>query len=764
MTWMPRTPFPSSTTTSFRTCPLCEATCGLEVTVADGEVVRIRGDKEDVFSRGFICPKGSTLKQLHEDPDRLRSPLVKRDGSWQEVSWPEAFAEVERLLLPIIETHGRDAVAIYLGNPSAHNIEANVFVGHLIGALGTGWRYSASTVDQMPKHVSAGLMFGHPISIPIPDVDRTDYLLMLGANPFASNGSLFTAPDLPGRLRALRARGGKLVVVDPRRSKTAEESDEYLAIRPGTDALFLLALANVLFADNLVDLGSVGAWVDGVDAVAEVADRYPPERVAAICGIDAPTIRRVAHELAAAPTAAVYGRIGTCTQEFGTLASWLVDVLNVLTGNLDRPGGAMFPKPVAGSPNSEGSPGAGRGFRAAGSRRTRVRGLPSVMGEFPVATLAEETDTPGEGRLRALITVAGNPVLSTQNGARLDAALPQLDCLVCVDIYLNETTRHADVILPPPSPLSRAHYDLLLYRLAIRHVANWSPATFEPADGELAEWRILLHLAAIAAGQRGATEADIDALDDQILAATVQRAVTSPSSRIAHRDPEDVFDLLSSSGRRGAARHLDLLLRAGPYGDHFGTEPDGVSLDLLEANPHGIDLGAMQPRLPEVLRTRSGRIELAPEPLLDDVGRLDAWVDTDAARRADGRLVLVGRRDLRSNNSWMHNVEVLVKGKERCTLHLHPSDASRLSLVDGKPARVTSRVGSVTIPVEVTDAIMPGVVSIPHGWGHAVEGVRLDVAGRRPGVNSNLLADEAVLDVPSGNAVLSGIPVTVEPV
>jgi anaerobic selenocysteine-containing dehydrogenase len=772
---MPRTPFPSSTTTTYRTCPLCEATCGLEVTVSGREVLRIRGDQEDVFSHGFICPKGSTLKQLHEDPDRLRAPLVKRNGQWAEVSWDEAFAEVERRLLPVIEAHGRDAVAIYLGNPTAHNIEANVYVAHLIAALGTGHRYSASTVDQMPKHVSAGLMFGHPISIPIPDVDRTDYLLMLGANPFASNGSLFTAPDLPGRLRALRRRGGRLVVVDPRRTKTAEESDEHVAIRPGTDALFLLAVAHVVAADGLVDPGPAGAWIDGLEAVLDVVRRFPPERVEAACGIDASTIRRLAHELAGAPSAAVYGRIGTCTQEFGTLASWLVDVLNVLTGNLDRPGGAMFPRPVAGSPNTEGPPGTGRGFRAGGSRQTRVRGLPSVLGEFPVATLAEEIDTPGEGRIRALVTVAGNPVLSTQNAARLDAALAQLDCMVCVDIYLNETTRHADVILPPPSPLARGHYDLLLYRLAIRHVANWSPPTFELADGEMAEWRILLRLAAIAAGAGASaagapsppeTEADalVDALDDQLLSAAVHRAVSAPSSRIAGCDPDAIVAELSGEGRRGPARHLDLLLRAGPYGDRFGDEPGGVSLAVLEANPHGIDLGPMAPRLPEVLRTRSGRIELAPDALLADLDRLETWLDGDAARREEGRLLLVGRRDLRSNNSWMHNVDVLVKGKERCTLHLHPADAQQLQLVDGKPARVTSRVGSVTIPVEVTDAIMPGVVSIPHGWGHAVDGIRLDVAGRRPGVNSNLLADEAVLDVPSGNGVFSGIPVTVEAV
>jgi anaerobic selenocysteine-containing dehydrogenase len=746
-------------TTSYRTCPLCEATCGLEVTVRGQEIVRIRGDRDDVFSHGFICPKGSTLKQLHEDPDRLRSPMVKRDGVWSEVSWDEAFVEVERRLLPVIEAHGRDAVAVYIGNPTAHNLDANLYTGQLIAALGTEHRYSASTVDQMPKHVSAGLMFGTAISIPVPDVDHTDYLMILGANPFASNGSLMTAPDLPGRLRDLRARGGRIVVVDPRRTKTATEADEHVAIRPGTDALFLMAMVHTLFADDLVSPGPLAEWMVGIDELQAAAGPFPPERVAPACGVAAADIRRLARELAAAPTAAVYGRIGTCTQEFGTVASWLVDVLNALTGNLDRRGGALFPLPAAGSPNTEGPSGSGRGFKLRGIRRTRVRNLPSVLGEFPVATLAEEIDTPGDGRIRALITVAGNPVLSTPNSDRLDAALASLDCMISVDIYLNETTQHADVILPAPSPLAKGHFDLLLYRLAIRNVANWSPPTFEPDTGEVPEWQTLLRLAAIAQGL--GAHADVDALDDQILSTAVRRAVGSETSRVSGRDADALVVELSRAGRRGPARMLDFLLRSGPYGDRFGEQPEGLTLDRLVAHPHGIDLGPLEARVPEVLRTLSGRIELAPEPLLEDLGRLEDSLDRP---HADDELLLVGRRDLRSNNSWMHNLDVLVKGKERCTVHVHPDDAIRLNVEDGKTARITSRVGTIELPVEVTDAIRPGVVSIPHGWGHDHQGTNLRVAARRPGANTNVLTDESIVDVLSGNGVLSGIPVSIEPV
>jgi anaerobic selenocysteine-containing dehydrogenase len=741
----------SATRTVYRTCPLCEATCGLELHLRDREVTLVRGDRDDVFSHGYLCPKGTAIKALESDPDRIRAPQLRRGDTWTAIGWDDAFAEVERGLTRVIDSHGRDAVALYIGNPNAHNLSGLLYNRVLIQALGSSNVYSASTVDQMPKHVSAGLMFGGALSVPVPDVDRTDYLLMLGANPFASNGSLMTAPDLPGRLRALRARGGKLVVVDPRRSKTAEEADEHLFIRPGTDAQFLFAVVHTLFAERLVSPGRLAEHVNGLAEVERLARDFAPEAVAPVCGIDAATIRRTANELAAAPRAAVYARIGTCTQEFGTLASWLVDVCNTLTGNLDREGGAMFTKPATGGANTGGAPGAGRGVRF-GRRHSRVRGLPEVFGELPVVCLAEEIDTPGEGQVRGMITVAGNPVVSTPDSRRLDRALASLDFMVSVDIYRNETTRHAQVILPPEGILARSHYDLALYSLAIRNVANYSPPLVDLESGEVPEWEILLRLAAIASGQGAG--ADPAALDDFVVAGLVDKAVRRSHSNVEGRDPAELLEALSA--RRGPERVLDLMLRTGPYGDGFGADPDGLSLTVLEANPHGIDLGPLEPRVPELLRTETGKIELAPEPVVDDVARLRA-----SLTRHNGEMVLIGRRDLRSNNSWMHNVEVLVKGKERCTLHVHPDDATRIGVAGGDRAQVTSRTGTVEVVVEVTDAIMPGVVSIPHGWGHDAEGADLSVAAKRPGVNSNVVADASLFDPLSGNAVLNGIPVRV---
>ncbi len=746
--------------TTFRTCPLCEAGCGLEITLRGDEVVRIRGDRDDVFSHGYICPKGSTLKQLHEDPDRIRTPLVKRDGRFVEVSWDEAFEEIERRLMPILEAHGRDAVAIYLGNPSAHSLGAILYGRFAVKALGSANMFSASTVDQRPKELSAGLMFGLPLTIPIPDIDRTDYVLMLGANPYASNGSLATAPDWPGRIEALRARGGRLVVVDPRRSRTAEAADEHVFIRPGTDAFLLMAIAHVLFEDGLVDLGTVGEFVSGLDEVERLVGDFTPDAVAPVTGVAAADIRRLARELAAARTACVYGRMGTTTQEFGTLASWLVDVLNVCTGNLDRPGGAMFTTPATGSGNLRGKAGVGRGLKI-GRRSSRVRGLPETMGELPVVAMAEEIETEGEGQIRALVTVAGNPVVSTPNGGgRLDAALASLDFMVSVDIYLNETTRHADVILPGPDPLEKSHYDVALLQLAIRNVANYSPPVI--ASDEPQEWEILAKLALIFQGMGAAADASI--VDDMAISGLVQNAVGDETSPIHQRDPDEILAALEP--KRGPERLIDFMLRTGPYGDGFDDASDGLSLDALIAQPHGIDLGPLEPRLPDALRTPSGTIELAPEPLVDDVARLRAALSDRAGDGDDSRgLVLVGRRQLRSNNSWMHNLEVLVKGKPRCTLHIHPDDAARLGLADGDPAEVRSRTGAVVAPVEITDGIMPGVVSIPHGWGHDVDGVQLSIASTiGAGVNSNLLADDTLFDPLSGNAVLNGIPVSVAPV
>jgi anaerobic selenocysteine-containing dehydrogenase len=757
----------AATETHHRTCPLCEATCGLELTVRTGggdregdgtagrTVVRIRGDRENPFSRGFICPKGSVLQHLHDDPDRLRAPLVRRGddpatATWEEVSWEEAFAEVERGLLRVLEAHGRDALAVYLGNPSAHTLAGVLYNRPMVKAAGTRNVYSASTVDQMPKHVSSGLLFGGPLLIPVPDLDRTDHLLMLGANPWESNGSLCTAPDFPGRIKAIQARGGRVVVVDPRRSRTAEEADEHVAVRPGTDAHLLVAMANVIFTDGLVTMGRLEAMTSGLDEVRAALAPFTPEAVEETCGVPAADIRRLAHDLAAARTAAVYGRIGTHTAEFGTVAAWAVDVLNVVTGNLDRPGGAMFPTPAHDRPRA---PGPGRGYRT-GRHTSRVRGYPEVNGELPVSTLADEIETPGEGQVRALITVAGNPVVSTPNAGRLDDALASLEFMVSVDIYRNETTRHANVILPPPSALERSEYHLAFFALSVRNFAEWSPPLFEPSGP--AEHEILARLALILSGQGAA--ADPAVVDGLLLAGVLQPSVANADSPVAGRSVDELVDALW--GPTAADKVVDAMIRTGPYGDWFGAVPDGLSLEKVAASPHGVDLGPLVPRLPELLRTPSGTIELAPAPVVADLDRLRASL----GRHRDGDLVLVGRRHLRSNNSWMHNIRQLVKGRDRCTLQVHPDDAERLGLADGGRAEVASRVGKVVAPVEVTDAIRPGVISLPHGWGHDVAGTGQSVAADHAGVNSNVLADHDAIDPLSGNAVLNGIPVTVAPV
>ncbi len=741
--------------TTYRTCPLCEATCGLEITVApDDTIVRIRGDRDDVFSAGFICPKGSSLKDLHEDPDRLRRPVVRRDGVFVEVSWEEAWRRVDEGLAAVFAEHGRDAIGAYVGNPNAHNLGAMTYNTVWLRALGSRNRFSASTVDQIPKHVAGGYMFGSPVAIPVPDLDRTDHLLMLGANPLESNGSLCTAPDFPGRMERIRARGGRIVVVDPRRTRSAEAADEWVAIRPGTDGLLLAAMVNVLFAEDLVSLPErlVGR-INGVEELREAVAGFTPGSVARATGIPAEDIVRLTRDLAAAPSAAVYGRIGVNAVRFGTVNAWLIDALNVLTGNIDRPGGAMFTRPATGNATTRGDGGKGKGFRI-GRGRSRVSDRPEAMGEYPAAVMAEEILEPGPGRIRAMVTAAGNPVLSTPHSGQLERALESLDFMVAVDIYVNETTRHADVILPPPSALERDHYDLSLYAFAVRNVANYSPAVLprDPANPD--EWEILARLAGILQGL--GPDVDPAAVDDQVIAGMVQTETASASSPLAGRDPAEILDALAATGRRGPARMLDLMLQAGPYGAAFGANPDGLSLDVLLDNPHGVDLGPLEPRLPALLRTPSGMVELAPEEFLADLSGLEHLAGEEPAS-----MLLVGRRDLKSNNSWMHNLRILTKGRLACTLHVHPDDARRLALVDGGRARVKSRVGEVVADVEVTDAVRVGVVSLPHGWGHSSPGTRMSVARAKAGVNANILTDDSVLDPLSGNAALNAVPVTV---
>ncbi len=734
------------TTVAHRICPLCEACCGLELGITDGRITAIRGHDADVHSAGFLCPKAVALRDLHEDRDRLRAPLVKRDGRHVEVTWDEAFAEIERRLVPILAEHGRDAVAMVVGNPSVHKLGVTLYSARLGRALGTRNLFTASTLDQMPKQLASGLMFGHWLSVAVPDLARTDLMVVIGANPVVSNGSMWTVPDFRGKARAMQARGGKLVVIDPRRTETAELADRHLFIRPGGDAFFLLGLVNVLFADRRVRLGRLTGHVDGLAALEAAVAEFTPERVALRSGIDAGAIRALAHELAATERAAVYGRIGTCTQEYGTIASWLIDVVNVLTGHLDEPGGAMFPRAAAFAVNTSGAPGRGKGI-ALGRRTSRVSRAPEVWGEFPMGCLAEEIATPGDGQIKAAISIASNPVLSVPNGPQLAAALDQLALMVSVDIYLNETTRHADVILPGLSPLEDVHYDVAFPQLSWRNTARFSPAVLPPPTDRPAEWQILLRLIAIVSGKGAA--ADLRALDDELAVEDVRRAAGPAADAV----------LAQVAGLTGPERLLDLALRAGPYGDRFGMSPGGLTLAKLQAAPAGIDLGALEPRVPEVLRTPSGKIELAPPLLLDDLGRVRA----DLAR-AVPELVIVGRRQLRSNNSWMHNLPVLAKGPFRCTALVHTADASRLGLRHGGRARIASGPRSIEVEVEVSDEMMPGVVSLPHGWGHDQPGTRMAVAAERPGANLNALLDETLRDPLSGNAVLSGVPITMQPV
>ncbi|MEV8596684.1 molybdopterin oxidoreductase family protein [Streptomyces sp. NPDC052012] len=738
--------------TALRICPLCEATCGLTLTIEEGRVTRARGDRDDVFSQGFICPKGAALPAVDGDPDRLRTPLVRVDGELREATWEEAFDAVAAGIRPVVERYGPHSVGVVLGNPNVHTMAGALYPPLLIAGLGTRSLFTASTVDQMPKHVSSGLLFGDATAIPVPDLDHTDHLLLIGANPLESNGSLCTAPDFPGRLKALKARGGTLTVIDPRRTRTARLADRHIAVRPGTDALLLAATAYTLFDEHLVDPGALTPHLQGLDELRDALRDFTPESVAEACDVDADTIRTLARELAAAPTAAVYGRIGSCTVPHGTLASWLVDVLNILTGNLDRPGGALFPQ--AATDKTPRPAGPGRGF-ALGRWHSRVSRHPEAKGELPLSALAEEIDTVtdvGEP-VRALVVVAANPVLSAPDGNGLDKALDSLDFMVSVDPYLNETSRHAHVVLPPPPPAQSPHHDFAFNSLAIRNQVRYTRPAVPLEPGRMAETEILARLILAATGMHGADPAAVDAM---VIDQTLGKAVEDPNSPVHGRDPKELAALLT--GDNGPERRLDMMLRLGPYGDGFGVRPDGLSLEKLLDHPHGIDLGPLRPRLPQPLKTRSGKVELLPGPIAADLPRLRAALD----ERADG-FVLVGRRHLRSNNSWLHNVPALTGGSNRCTLHLHPDDAARLGVVDGQPVRITGAGGAVTAPAEVTDAVRRGVVSLPHGWGHDRPGTRMRHAAGDPGANVNQLLDGSLLDPLSGNAVLNGVPVEVAP-
>ena len=697
------------------TCMLCEAVCGLAVEMDGATVKGVRGDADDPFSRGHICPKAAAIADVQGDPDRIREPQRREGERWRAVSWDAALDEAGERLAAVQRKHGRSAVAFYLGNPSVHSYSAMLGVPFFSRALGTRTRFSATSVDQLPHMLAALEMFGHQLLLPVPDVDRTRFFLMLGANPRASNGSLMTAGGISRRLDELRERGGKLVVVDPRRTETAAEADQHFAIRPGTDALLLLAILHVLFEEGRADLRHLAPFTDGLASLREAAARFPPERVAERTGIPAREIRELARAFAAAPSAVAYGRVGASTQEFGGLAAWLVIALNAVTGNLDREGGFLFTSPAADLVGLSARMGDHGHFAA---WRSRVRSLPEFGGELPAATLAEEIDTPGDGRIRALVTFAGNPVLSTPNGARLERALSGLEYMVSIDLYRNETTRHANLILPTSFGFERDHYDVVFYTLSVRNAARYVKPLVPAPPQVRGDFEVLLDLALRIRRHGGGRQG-------RMLGAVLRtvRAV-------------------------GERRLLDLLLRFGPH---------RLSLRKLERHPHGIDLGPLRPQLPARLCTKDKRLQLAPPIFLRDLDRLEARLAQSPAE-----LVLIGRRALRSNNSWMHNSLRLVKGPPGCVLLMHPEDAAERGLRPGARARVESRVGSVEVPVGVTADVARGVVSLPHGWGHTRQGAALGVASAHAGASLNDLTDEQAVDVLSGNAVFSGVPVSVK--
>ncbi len=702
-------------------CNLCEAICGLEFIVDEGRVVSVKGDPADPLSRGHICPKAVALADIQADPDRLRVPVRRTETGWHEMGWDEAYDLVVDRLAEIRARHGANAVGVYVGNPSVHNYGTLTHGIAFLRLLQTRNRFSATSVDQLPHHLVAYWLYGHQLLLPIPDIDRTNYFLVFGANPMASNGSLMTAPDFRRRLSDLQARGGRAVVFDPRRTETAATFDEHHFVRPGTDAALLLALLHTILTEGLARPAS---YVDGLDEIRSAIDGFTPERVAPITGVDASTTRRIAREFAAADGGVCYGRIGVSIQRHGALCQWAVQLLNLVTGNLDRPGGALFTRPAVDLRNG-GLSGPGHYDKW----RTRVRGLPEFGGELPVAALAEEILTPGEGQIRAMVTVSGNPVLSTPNGGQLDRALSSLDFMVSVDFYLNETTRHADVILPPTSALEHDNYDLVFHTFAVRNTARYSPAVVPKPAGARHDWEIFAALSG--RYQRRLAGADSVGL-------RLRHWPTALRRRLQMRLRPDQL--------------LALALRRGPY---------RLSLRDLRRKPHGVDLGPLRPSIPAALRTPDKRISAAVPQLLAALARAG---DELLAPHAVGELRLIGRRHLRSNNSWMHNYERLMKGRPRHHLLMHPDDLAARGLTDGQRVRVRSRVGEVEIEAAATTDIMPGVVSLPHGWGHARAGVRLSRASLTPGVSINDLTDDAEVDAVSGNAALNGVAVTVEAV
>ena len=685
-----------------RTCHICEANCGVLMTVRGGEVVSVKGNPDHVLSEGFICPKATAIPDIQNDPDRLRRPIKKTGNGWEEISWARAFDEIAARLEQV--KSGPKVPAVFLGNPNAHVYATNFYMRGFLKTWGNQGVYSATTLDQIPHMIAQKWIYGHNALYPVPDIDRTQYMIIVGGNPMASNGSIWTVPNFRGRVQRLQERGGKLVVVDPRRTETAKMADDHHFIRPGTDTAFFLALFCALEDENLIRPGRLETDLENWPELRARLSGFDLAALSSRCGIPETDIRQMARCLAGEDPAILYGRMGVSVTRFGTLNHFLINMINLATGNVDREGGVMFPAPLVDPVERSGTGSYGR-------YSTRLAGSPEVLGELPAAELAAEITTPGEGQIGALITIASNPVLSAPGGQHIAAALDTLDLMVSIDMYVTETTRHADFILPPCGPLERDHYPLFFAPLAIRNFAAYSRPLLEKADGSKEDWEIL-------------------------------HGLTAAIKKLSGEDEPPAIE---------PKQILDQILRAGPQ---------NISLAEIEAEENGYDMGPLKPRLPERLKTDHGRIECMPEPVIADLETYAA----DFERGEPDGFLLIGRRHVRSNNSWLHNSRRLIKGPNRCTLMIHPKDAADLNLSDGEKARVFNHVGTVELETEISDDVMPGVVSIPHGYGHDKKGVKLSVAHERPGVSINDLTDPAVIDPLSGNAVLNGVPVQIEPV
>jgi anaerobic selenocysteine-containing dehydrogenase len=711
-------------TTVLRSCNLCEAGCGLKLEVEDNRIVAVHPDENDPHSHGYVCPKGIAIADIHHDPDRLRRPMRRgADGCFHEVSWDEAFALVGSRLREIRARHGADAVAVYFGNPLVHSYSGIIMLGSLLNALGTRNRTGAGSQDTSPRFAASYYLYGNTLVTPVPDIDRTDYFLCVGSNPAISQGSAMVVPNVRARLRAIQERGGKVITVDPRFTETSKLADEHVFIRPGGDAAFLLGMVSALIEAGRVDRTALQRITTGWDEIERRLQAFTPEATEHLTGIPPSVTRRLTLEFASAARGVVFTRIGTCNNAFGTLATWANDLLNIVAGRLGVEGGVMFPEPaVDGSQFVKLG-----GMNGHGRWRSRVRGLPETGCDLPASILAEEMETPGTGQVRAMVTVAGNPVLSTPNGRRLDRAMEQLEFVVAVDLYINETTQHADVILPPCWSLAEDHSEPLSPGFSLRNSARWCPPVVQRGEGELADWEILLRLTQeLGGGPTGMKWMD---------------RILGVASRLGWKyDPE---------------RTLDMLFRIGPHGDRYMPWSNGINLKKVKASPYGVDLGAARPGLHR-MQHKDRKIHLVAEPLMRALTELERELRRE---RADDEVLLIGRRELRTNNSWMHNVPALVAGRDRCVLYVHPEDARRAGLRDSEPAMLESRVHSGVVPVRVTDEVMPGVVSLPHGWGHATSAEWQSVAGTHAGISANDFTDDQHVESVVGQSILNGVPV-----